>query len=114
MHDVHYRNTGRIVGLLYIIGTVVGVLSVPLLNPRTAPDFFAEISANQGTFTVGALLVLVMGFSLAFIPAFMFPISRKHSEPAGIAYIVFRGGLLYPLYGWIYLSLYIANNNLQN
>ena len=62
MNDVNYRDTGRIVGLLYIIGTVLGVLSVPLLNPRTAPDFLAEIAANQGTFTVGALLVLVIEY----------------------------------------------------
>ena len=93
MNDVNYRNTARIVGLLYIIGTVLGVLSVPLLNPRTSPDFLAVIAANQGTFTVGALLVLVMGFSLAFIPAFMFPILKKHNEPMGIAYIVLRGAL---------------------
>jgi len=93
MKEVNFKITGRIVGILYIIGTAVGILSVPLLNPRTAQIFLAEIAANQTTFTLGALLVLIMGFSLALIPAFMFPILKKHSEPLAIGYIIFRGAL---------------------
>lgn len=93
MREVSFKKTGRIVGILYIIGTVVGIVSVPLLNPRTLPDFFAEIAASQTTFTIGALLVLVMGFSLAFIPAFVFPILKKYNESLGVGYIIFRGAL---------------------
>ncbi|MCL2164865.1 MAG: DUF4386 domain-containing protein [Oscillospiraceae bacterium] len=90
---IDYKKTGRIVGFLYIAGTITGVLSVPLLNKRTAPDFFTEIAMSKSSFILGALLVLAMGFSLAFIPALMFPILKKHSEPLGVGYIIFRGAL---------------------
>ena len=85
------NKSARIVGILFIIGTVAGVSSVPLLSPRTAPDFLAEIAANQNTYTLGAMMVLAMGFSLALVPAFMFPILKRHSEAFGIGYVIFRG-----------------------
>jgi len=88
-----YKGTARIVGILYIIGTVAGVVSTQFLSARNAPDYLAKIAENPNTLVVGAILTLVMGFALALIPAFMFPVLRKHSEAAGMGYIIFRGGL---------------------
>jgi hypothetical protein len=88
------RKTAIIVGVLYIIGTVAGILSVVvtggLLN---GPDYLGKLAAHQGQAQLGALLILTMGIALAFIPALMFPILKKLSEPLAIGYVIFRGAL---------------------
>jgi len=88
-----YKDTARTVGILYITGTVAGILSTRFLTIRNAPDYLARIAENPNALVVGAILTLLMGFARAFIPVFMYPILRKHSETAGIGYIVFRSGL---------------------
>jgi len=87
------KSTARIVGILYIIGTVAGILSVPFLNARNEPDYFTKIAENPNSLVIGAVLTLVMGLALAMIPAFMFPVLKKHSQTAGVGYIIFRGAL---------------------
>ncbi len=83
-----------VVGVLYIVGTVTGVLSAALTNSiLDAPDYLARISANQNQVITGALLVLTMGLALAMVPVMMFPILRRHNEPSATGYVVFRGGL---------------------
>ena len=51
-------------GILYITGTVAGVLSLVLSAPvRDAGDPFAAAAEHSGVVVTGALLVLVMGLS---------------------------------------------------
>ena len=87
------KGTARIVGILYIIGTVAGILSVPFLKVRNEPDYLAKIAENPNSLVMGAILTLVMGLALAMIPVFMFPVIKKHSQTAGVGYIIFRGAL---------------------
>jgi hypothetical protein len=88
------RKTAIIVGVLYIIGTVTGVLSVVFYGPvLNTPDYLIKISANENPIIIGAFLVLSMGLSLALVPVMMFPIARKHNEILAIGYVVFRGAL---------------------
>ena len=88
------RKTAIIVGVLFIIGTVAGILSVvftsPILNDL---DFLMKVSANQNQIVIGALFLLTMGFTLAMIPVMMFPIFKKHNEALALGYVVFRGAL---------------------
>ena len=88
------RETAIVVGVLYIIGTVAGVLSVifsqPLLN---VPDYLGKVFANQNQFVLATLLVLTMGFALAMVPILLFPILKKQDEALALGYIVFRGAL---------------------
>ena len=88
------RKTAVIVGVLFIIGTVAGVLSgtftLPILG---APDYLREVTANESQIVAGALLILVMGFPLAMIPVMMFPIFKKYNEPLALGAVVFRGVL---------------------
>ena len=88
-----YKGTARIVGILYIVGTVAGVLSTSFLKVRNEPDYLAKLAENPNALVVGAILTLLMGFALAMIPAFMFPILRKRNEAASVGYVIFRGGL---------------------
>jgi Domain of unknown function (DUF4386) len=89
-----YRKTAVIVGVLYIIGTVAGVLSVIFTGPvLDTSDYLARVAANPNQLAIGALLVLLMGLALAMVPALLFPIFRKINEVLAVGYLVFRGAL---------------------
>ncbi len=88
------KRIARIVGVLFIIGTVAGVLSVVTAGPLLdASDYLAEISANETQMITGALCVLIMGLSLALVPIVAFPVLKKQNEALALGYIVFRGAL---------------------
>jgi len=88
------RKTAVIVGVLFIIGTVAGILSFALAGPiLNAPDYLIEISANKNQMIIATLFLLSMGFALAMIPVMMFPIFKKYNEALALGYIVFRGAL---------------------
>ena len=105
------RKTAIIVGVLYIAGTVAGILSLvftaPILEGR---DFLAQVSANPNQIILGAVFVLTMGLALALMSVMMFPILKKHNEALAIGYGVFRGALEAVMYlvlviGWLALPL---------
>lgn len=88
------RTTAILVGVLYIIGTVTGVLSVVFTKSvLDAPDYLVKIAANGNQIITGALFVLMMGLALALVPIVIFPILKKHNEVLALGYVVFRGGL---------------------
>ena len=89
-----YRKTAVIVGCLYILGTVAGILSVVFSGGiLDAPDYLTRIAANENQIITGAVFVLTMGLALAIIPAAMFPILKRHNEGLAAGYVIFRGGL---------------------
>lgn len=88
------RSTATIVGVLYIIGTVTGVLSVVATAPvRDAQDYLAILPAHANRMIVGALLVLTMGLALAMVPVVAFRVFRGYNETLALGYVVFRGAL---------------------
>jgi hypothetical protein len=90
----NYRKTATIVGVLYIIGTVAGVLSVIVTGGiLDGPDVLAKVATNPNQLTLGALLVLTMGLALAMVPALLFPMFRKIHEVLAVGYVIFRGAL---------------------
>lgn len=89
-----YKNIARTMGILYILGTVSGILSRVVTWPiQNAPDLLAAISANGNQITLGALFVLTMGLALAMIPVLAYPVLRKYNEILALGYVVFRGAL---------------------
>jgi hypothetical protein len=89
-----YRKTAIIVGALYIIGTVTGVLSLMLTKPLLDdPAYLLTIAAKGNQIILGALLIFMMGLALAMVPVMMFPILKKQNEVFALGYVVFRGGL---------------------
>ena len=89
-----HRATAAIVGILYIMGTVAGVLSMVVTGGiLEAPDFLSTVAAHANQARWGALLSLVMGFALAMVPALMYPILKRQSEALAIGYVIFRGAL---------------------
>ena len=75
------KNIARTMGILYILGTISGILSRVVTGPiQSAQDLLASISANGNQITLGALFVLTMGLALAMVPVMAFPVLRKHNE----------------------------------
>ncbi len=103
------KTTARTVGILYIIGTVAGILSLVVTGPvRNAQDYLMGVPASEIRLVVGALFVLTMGLALAMVPVMMLPILRRHNEALALGYVVLRGGLEAVAYlaiatGWLLL-----------
>ena len=88
------RKAAALVGILYIVGTVTGVLSVVFTGSTLdGPDYLVNIAADADQMVLGALFVLIMGLSLAMVPVVMYPISKRHSQTLALGYVLFRGAL---------------------
>ena len=88
------RRTAIIVGVLFIVGDIAGVLSLLVTRGLLeGPDALTKIAADQTQLVLGALLVLVMGLALAMIPVVMFPVFKKYNEVLALGCVVFRGAL---------------------
>lgn len=96
-------------GILYIIGTVSGVLSVVLTQPvRMAEDFMISVSMYEQQIIIGALFVFTMGIALAMVPVVVYPVLHKFNQTLATGYLVFRGALETVTYmvmtvGWLLL-----------
>ena len=90
-----HRAAATTAGILYIIGTVAGVLSKVVATAAVsgAHDRLAAGAQHSGAVVTGALLVLLMGLSLAFIPVVLFPVLRRIDETLAIGYLVVRGAV---------------------
>ena len=103
------NTTARIVGVLYIIGTIAGILSHVLTGPVLGDsDFLVNVSTHEIQIIAGALFVLIMGFALAMVPVMMFPLLKKYNEALALGYVVFRGALETMMYivlaiSWLFL-----------
>ena len=100
-----HRKTAVIVGVLFIIGTVSGILSAVFTGPiLDDPDYLMSVSAHEGQLMLGAFLVLVMGLSLSMVPVMMFPLFKKTNEGLALGAVIFRGALE----GTVYLAMVIC------
>jgi hypothetical protein len=88
------RSTAVSVGVLFIVGTVSGILSAVLTGSiLSAPDYLVQIAANESQMLTGAFFVLLMGFSLAMVPVVMYPLFKKQNAALALGAVVFRGPL---------------------
>ena len=97
------------IGVLYIIGTVVLILSGVVTDAvLSGPDYLAQVAAHPNQVAFGALLILVAGLALAMVPVVFWPIGKRYNETLAIGYVVFRGALETVMYiaaafGWLLL-----------
>ncbi|MCC6145951.1 MAG: DUF4386 family protein, partial [Anaerolineaceae bacterium] len=88
------RKTAIVVGTLFIIGTISGILSGAVTAPaRTGAAYPFNIVVSEPQWIIGTLLILLMGLSLAMIPVMLYPIFKKHTETLALGAILFRGVL---------------------
>lgn len=84
----------RMVGILYIIGTVAGILSVIFTGSVIgSTDVLMKVSANVNQVKIGTLFILIMGISLALVPVVIYPVVKKYNEALALGYVIFRGAL---------------------
>lgn len=89
-----HRKTAILVGILFIIGTLMGVSSVIFTSPVLGgPGYLAQVAAHPTPLILGAFCMLAMGLALAMIPLALFPILKRYHEPLAIGYVVYRSGL---------------------
>ena len=82
------------IGVLYIIGTVVLILSGVVTGAvLDGPAYLPQVAAQPNQLAGGALLVLLAGFALALVPVVFWPIGKRYNETLAMGYVVFRGAL---------------------
>jgi hypothetical protein len=102
-----YRTNAVMAGLLYILGTAAGVTSVVVVGGFPS-DFQAFMTTDPWRVQLGAFFIVVMGFSLAAMTLFLYPLFRKDSEPLAMGMVLFRGafeGTWYMLSAVIWVTL---------
>jgi hypothetical protein len=86
------RKTAIIVGVLFIIGTVSGIMAAVFTAPiRAGSAYPLNISANGTQWIIGYLLALLMALSLSMAPVLLYPILKKHNEVLAFGSVLFRG-----------------------
>ncbi|MEW9700397.1 DUF4386 domain-containing protein [Paenibacillus sp. SI8] len=90
----NHKRIAKFVGVLFIIGTVAGILSVVCNGSiLESTDLLTKVSANVNKVLLGTIFILIMGISLALVPVIIYPILKKYNETLALGYVVFRGAL---------------------
>ena len=98
-----YRMNAVMAGVLYILGTVFGILGaviggevfISLMSgkPLAGVDMLGIVAANSSRITGGAFFTILMGISLVAMTVFLYPIFRKDSKELAMGMVLFRGAL---------------------
>ena len=106
-----HRAAATTAGILYITGTVAGVVSMVVFSApvRDANDPLAYAAGHSGAVVTAGLLTLVMGLSLAFIPAVLYRVLRPIDEVLTLGHLLVRGAIETTCYvviaiGWLLLA----------
>ncbi len=90
-----HRAAATTAGILFLIGTVAGILSkiVTAFPVHDADDPLGYAADHSGAVATGALLVLIMGLSLAMLAVVLFPVLRRVDEVLATGYLIIRGAV---------------------
>jgi len=85
------RKTAAVVGVLFILGTVPALLSLPLgSNTVNSPDHLTAISTNENQMLLFTAIKFFMGVACAGIGLALYPILKKYNEGLAIGAAGFR------------------------
>lgn len=87
------QRSARLVGILFIIGTVSGILSLNMMSLLNAPDYLLKLSENKPSVIFSVFSILTMGVALSMMSVILYPILKKYNEALAIGAVVFRGVL---------------------
>ena len=88
---ISHRKTAMIVGALFIIATIAGMIGAILTGPITDdPDYLVNTSAHENEVALGALSYIIQGVAVVGIAVMIFPILKKVNEGLALAYVGFR------------------------
>jgi len=85
------RKSAIIVGALFIITTIVGMVDAYFVAPiLDTPNYLNKISANENQIILGAFLILAMSIGIVGIALMLFQVLKTHNETIAITYVSFR------------------------
>lgn len=81
----------KIVGMLFIIGTVSGMIGGLLIKPILgATDYLVKVSASQNLVLVAVFFDLIMAAACASIAIWLYPVLKRYSESLALGAVGFR------------------------
>ena len=81
------RVTARIVGLLFIVGTVTAIVGGALVDSITEPDAVVDVAGSKGQIVTGALLEMVLALSVVGIAVMIYPVLKRRDEGLALGYV---------------------------
>ncbi len=85
------RATARLIGALFIVGTVAGVLSKLIQQPLVDADDYLTAAAQHDTrAATGALFEIVMYVAIVAMAVVLYPVLKRYSERLAMGYVVAR------------------------
>jgi len=85
-----YRNNAISAGVLFIVATVVSILSLPLMGPVNATNYLVDVSTNANQVATAALLLIIGGAAAPGIAISLYPVLRKYNEGLALGSVCFR------------------------
>ncbi|MBE9489666.1 MAG: DUF4386 domain-containing protein [Bacteroidetes bacterium] len=86
-----FKNTGRIVGILFLTLMVAYIIGAFLIDPiLSSPNYLVEASKNKNNLLIGVLFETINGVAYLGIAVLLYPILKKFSESLALLYIGFR------------------------
>lgn len=111
---INLQRSAKLVGVLFIIGTVSGILSLNIVSILDAPDYLTKFAENKTTIVLSVVSVLFMGFALSMMSVILYPILKKYNETLARSAVVFRGVLEMASYVCIAISWLLLLSLSQN
>ena len=87
--DKAHRVNAVIVGLLFIITMLLGMVDAYFVAPRLNVQL-SSLHQSQGTILLGVFSVFFMAIGIVGIATALFPVVRRQSEAIAITYVSFR------------------------
>jgi hypothetical protein len=107
------NNTAKVVGALFIIGTVAGIINVAFTGSIIgSPDYLVKLAANQNRIMIGAFFELVMAVACASIAIWLYPVLKHYSESLALGAVGFRlieGALMFGIVVCLFLMLALSH-----
>ncbi|HSP36565.1 MAG TPA: DUF4386 domain-containing protein [Frankiaceae bacterium] len=108
------RATARVVGTLFLVGTIAGLIGLPLQESVVGgDDYLTAASAHPDRLATGVLLQLVMGVAVVAIAVVIYPVLRRGTERLAMGYVVARAveAVIYIVSGTGLLALISVSEN---
>ena len=85
------RRIAVVAGVAFLIATIAQMVGVALVSPILgAPDYLAEISANEDRVLFGALFQFIGGVACTGIALALYPVLRMHNHGLAMGSVGFR------------------------
>jgi hypothetical protein len=102
------RLTARAVGILFLIGSITGLIALPLQDSVIGgDDYLTAASKHPDRLATGVLLQFVMGVAVVAIAVVIYPVLRRQTERLAVGYVVARAleGMVFVISGTWLLTL---------